>query len=201
MQIISNNCCAGYLYQLLGEKYSNPFVWGSLDFEEFEKIYLNRKKLEFFPYNARIVPEKSNIIHLETSIYKINYTHFLENPEYKTPTIVRFGHGRDIVCRNIIKRYLRRTYKSRALRYSTDDEFVFILDAAAMGGRRGRRTITREEAEKFLNWDIPKTGVRLILITKDKDLVSNSDNKIVITTSTGVDKKNADIIMERVKFK
>jgi hypothetical protein len=194
MQIVSNNCCAGYLYNMLGMKYTNPFVWGSLDFSDFRKIYLNRGKISFFPYSAKI-NKRFNTIHLETSLFSINYTHFLENESYDIPTKIKFGNSGDIVCKSIIKKYLRTIYKERSERYSSSDDFVFVLDAAADSKRRGRKTVSSEEVKEFLNWEIPE-NVMLFLITKDESVTSGSDRKIVIHTNTGVVSSNAKKIFK-----
>lgn len=198
MQIISNNCCAGYLYRLLGEGYQNPLVWGSLDFDQMERVYKRRNNLKFFPYKADI-DTRTKTVHLESPDFIVNYTHYIEDKNYEKPTRISERFGNDIFCKNIIRQYLRKIYRSRAERYNPKDKFLFILDTVADGGRHIRKLPTKKDIKNFLSWETDK-NVTLAIITKEDLKVKNKDI-IVVQTDTGVVSKNVKLLFDKLELK
>jgi len=63
MTIISNNCLGAYTYNLLGLKYTSPFIWSQTFLYDILKIVKDAKDLNFQNINLvsasnQYIPEK-----------------------------------------------------------------------------------------------------------------------------------------------
>ena len=47
MNIISNDCTAGFIYKEINEEFKNPFIWTSIDIDNFIKLIENYDTLNF----------------------------------------------------------------------------------------------------------------------------------------------------------
>ena len=50
--IISNNCVAGAIYRELGIKHANPFLWGTLTYENFDKLLDEYDNIDFTKFRV-----------------------------------------------------------------------------------------------------------------------------------------------------
>ena len=50
MNIISNNCVGGFLYNIKKEKYKNPFIWMRVTGESLKHLILDYDKIDFTNY-------------------------------------------------------------------------------------------------------------------------------------------------------
>lgn len=132
MNIISNNCLGGYIYQnLLKEEYKNPFIWtlfenpveyieliknwNNVNFDNFELI----KKGEEFKNNFQIMIDQK---------YTLSFIHvFFDKDRNNTE---KFEHTARIVGENIFSpepwKYIVDKYTQRLSRMKQEKNMIFL---------------------------------------------------------------------------
>ncbi len=120
MNIITNNCISGYLYQdQFKSDFLNPFIWSSIDFENFCRLIKYYDSLDF--NNIECTTETNNSgICLQNSLcpkiiidnkVEVNYFHYIEDKKYSSPTKVKGYTAIDDVKKYAIDCYNRRLEK------------------------------------------------------------------------------------------
>ena len=171
MNIISNNCIGGYFYREINENFKNPFIWcvirpnsmynlitqyENIDFNNIEikkdDFYHNNKPMDCF----KIIIDNKVVVH---------YTHHHFSALHNSPTKIHcdifYNKIWELVYNNYIKRITRMT----------KDPIFLLLD--------GKDYYNLEEDKKLLN-EIKQNNRKCIFITKYKELLSFSSDKILI---------------------
>lgn len=177
MNVISNNCCGGWLYKNNHVEYGNPFMWSITQYNSI--MYL---LTHFYDINwANIKFSESPLRHNTYQIIvdgqvAIHYIHCLFNKIQKQPTkVFRANIGNDIdYCQ--IWEYVYEKYMSRVKRMiANGKEPVFLLSTNVSNCHRDEYQIN-----KLL--EIP-TPFKRIVITTIPNIASYNDNNLVIYTN------------------
>ena len=120
MNIIANDCAGAYIYRdSLKCDFMNPFIWSSIDIENFSKLIQNYDTLDFKNIKCELIHNESGICKQGSYIPKVTidnqvevgYFHYIQNDKYTTPTKID-GYT---MCNDIIKytvdSYMRRIEK------------------------------------------------------------------------------------------
>lgn len=130
MNIITNNCSGGYIYKdCIKCDFMNPFIWSSIDFDNFLKLVINYDTINFRNIKCELIENNSNICKNKSLVPKltidntidIHYFHYIYNDKYQTPTKIE-GYT---MCNDIIEYtidcYIRRLEKMK-------DDPIFVWD-------------------------------------------------------------------------
>ena len=107
MNIISNDCTAGFIYKEINEEFKNPFIWTSIDIDNFIKLIENYDTLNFNNISIKlelntskigVQNEKCPIITIDNKV-DIHYFHHFQkegtHPELNTEE--RYIYDEDII--------------------------------------------------------------------------------------------------------
>ena len=61
MNIISNDCTASFIYKEINEEFKNPFIWTSIDIDNFIKLIENYDTLNFNNISIKLELNTSEI--------------------------------------------------------------------------------------------------------------------------------------------
>ena len=170
MNIICSNCVGSRLYQELGIRYNNPFMWCRMNYDSFRILMTNFNSISFNEFRYAKDNGISSII-IDNRI-TVPYPHYLQDDLYEIPTLIESGKYdvRDVHY-NDIKSFTIEKYKSRLGRMNVLDENVFVLVD------NEKQFFTDEDIGDFLTTDIPH---RKVLVT-NRNVQSNRTPIIYIT--------------------
>lgn len=90
MNIVSNNCLGGHMYNIYGTEFENPFIWSAISPEHMIKLINNFYDINFCGIKFDMCTRyQTNIMLLNNSIH-IKYIHYI--PDDKYAQIERIGH-------------------------------------------------------------------------------------------------------------
>ena len=123
MNIISNNCTAGFIYKnLLNTVFENPFIWCRIFNEDFLYLIENYNKINFNDFKLQRYTEnlvnKTNpfYIKVENKI-DIHYSHYYFEHSANKPLIVKKGAGADFyynkIWETVVNNYLKRLQRMK----------------------------------------------------------------------------------------
>lgn len=131
MNIISNNCTGGFIYQtILKSEFQNPFIWCRILPDDFIFLLKNKEKINFnnisLEKTAKELEENKPIFYINVDD-KINlyYTHYWFNKRYDKP----YKENNEIKY-NKIWEYIVDKYFDRLKRMKEQKETVIVLDNA-----------------------------------------------------------------------
>ncbi len=136
MNIISNNCVGGSIYQELNMQYQNPFVWCFITGNNFFKLINEYDSIDF--NNIKVlnsvldkdIKEYDNTysINIDDKIYA-HYIHYIKDDNYDVPTKksdITGEHSRDILYKDA-KLLCVNNYNKRLLRMNEAPIFIISL--------------------------------------------------------------------------
>lgn len=129
MNIISNDCTAGFIYREINEEFKNPFIWTSIDIDNFIKLIENYDtlnfnnisiKLELNTSKISVQNEKYPIITIDNKV-DIHYFHHFqkEGIHSELNTEERYIYDEDII------NYVKQIYFSRISRMTESPIFIW----------------------------------------------------------------------------
>lgn len=135
MNIISNDCLGAYVYQdQLKIDFQNPFIWCSINIENFVKLIDNYDKIDFKNIECDLQLNDSGIcqqgsytprIIIDNKV-DVNFFHYIQSEKYDSPTKIN-GYT---MCKDILDytkvSYLRRLEK-------TNSNPIFVWDVTMCG--------------------------------------------------------------------
>lgn len=121
MNIISNNCVGGFLYNKMNEKYKNPFIWMRITGESLKTLITQYDKIDFKKYELQ-KDENWNMYIIIDGKVKIHYSHYKFDKVYDKPTKVN-----DCIKYNKIWEYVVEKYEKHISNMS--EEPYFVIDA------------------------------------------------------------------------
>ena len=134
MNIIANDCAGAYMYQ---DQYKcdfmNPFIWSSINIENFQKLIKLYDVLDFKNIESELIVNTSGICKQNSLIPKliidnkieVNYFHYIQNEAYKTPTKVQ-GY----TMYNNIEQYTVDCYERRLNKMTERPIFIWDVTKA-----------------------------------------------------------------------
>lgn len=127
--IISNDCVGGYIYRdWLKLDNLNPFIWSSIDLDNFCKVIASYNKIDFSNIKCELVFNDSGICKQGSMVPKITidndievyFFHYMYDTNFLSPT-KRSGYT---MCENIIS-YTVDSYARRVKRMTEEPVFVW----------------------------------------------------------------------------
>lgn len=140
--IISNDCVGGYIYKdWLKTDNQNPFIWSSIDIENFIKIVEFYNDIDFRKIKCELVLNNSGICKQGSLIPKIiidddievNYFHYIYDKAFKAPTS-RSGYT---LYENIIS-YTIEAYNRRLIRMVERPTFIWDVTRIKWYNKTGK---------------------------------------------------------------
>lgn len=132
MNIISNNCLGGYIYQnILHEEYKNPFIWTLFENpDDYINMIRNYNKINFD--NIELTRKghgfSNNLQLLIDNKYLLSFIHIFFDPTRNTTAY--FEHTPRIVGENILTpepwKYIVDKYKQRLSRMKKESSTIFL---------------------------------------------------------------------------
>lgn len=174
MNVISNNCCGGWLYTHNKMEYNNPFMWSITQYDSI--MYLLQHFYEINWANIKLsespLRNKTYQICVDKHV-AIHYIHCLFNKDKSKPTkIFRPTIGNDIDY-SLIWEYVYDKYITRVKRMiHTAEEPIFLLSPDASSC-----TWSNDQIKALLG---TKTCFKCILITTNLDISTKNDNFMII---------------------
>lgn len=128
MNIISNDCTAGFIYKAINEEFKNPFIWTSIDIDNFIKLIENYDtlnfnnisiKLELNTSEISVQNEKCPVITIDNKVDIHYFYHFQkEGTHSELNTEERYIYDEDII------NYVKQMYFSRISRMKESPIFI-----------------------------------------------------------------------------
>lgn len=89
MNIICNNCVGARLYEVTKQQFPNPFMWMSIDYDDFIKLIENYDSIDFNNPTFELETYKNNdyesvLVILDNDI-KLHYIHYIQDNSKDTP--------------------------------------------------------------------------------------------------------------------
>ena len=172
MNIISNNCLAGYLYQQLKISYSNPFIWTSIYGDSLETLVFNFDKIDFSNYEIH-KDTKWNFWFIIDNKIRVDFTHHKfdanANVPYKKDSNLFY---------NKIWEYIVNKYDNRLCKMN--EEPVFVLDFWKTQYKQKKhlcslKTLNEESYfEMWLNKDYPHKTIIIQPFIKENKKIKNN---------------------------
>ena len=129
MNIISNDCTAGFIYREINQEYKNPFIWTSIDLDNFIKLIENYDTLNFENISIKLEKNTSKIsvqnelcpVITIDGIVDIHCFHYFQKEGKKAEinTKERYIYDQDIV------NYTKKVYLSRLERMTEEPVFIW----------------------------------------------------------------------------
>lgn len=132
MNIVSNNCLGGYIYQnLLHEEYKNPFIWTLFENpDDYIEIIRNWNNVNFdnFEITKKGKEFKNNFQIIIDEKYPLSFIHIFFDAQRNT--IEKFEHTPRIVGENILTpkpwEYIVEKYTQRLARMKNENDTIFL---------------------------------------------------------------------------
>ena len=121
MNIISNNCVGGFLYNIKKEKYKNPFIWMRVTGESLKHLILDYDKIDFTNYELT-KDNNWNFSIIVDNYITIHYSHYKFDAKYNKPTKVD-----NCIRSNKIWAYIIEKYEVRCKEMV--EKPIFVIDA------------------------------------------------------------------------
>lgn len=164
MNLISNCCISGYIYQFLNKQFMNPFQWCFIEPRDLIYLMTHYNRIDFNKYKLIKSIEHPNSYVLELNEYcRLKFIHYIED---KNEDFKMCNHN--IKSKNIIE-YINKKWKERLSRMKEPPVFLYLA-----------RT---HKHSPNINTDFIKieSKFKRILICNDKELLKyNSKNILVI---------------------
>ena len=173
MNIISNDCTAGFIYKNINMQYMNPFIWTSIDINNFIKLIENYDSINFLNItNIQLINNNSKIsiqnelcptITIDNKINIYFFHHFQkENTHSELNTNKRYIYDENII------EYVKKIYYNRIQRMCEHPVFIWSDTDYKWYG---------ENLEKLNN--------------------IKTNYKIIVYTNKSIDFKNENIIVKK----
>lgn len=177
MFVISNNCCGGYLYNHIGVKYNNPFIWHRMTYDSVYFIMRNFNKIDWLDYGFEKSTSVKNTFNIKVgNNISIHYAHYVfdKNASVITKnttfdkTKYDFWQGDVKYCKIwelINEKYLTRTKRMLELK----EEPAFII--------RDDEKYVKEPSKTYTINDIINAAVpyKRIIITENNKLKADNE--------------------------
>ena len=121
MNIISNNCVGGFLYNIKKEKYKNPFIWMRVTGESLKHLILDYDKIDFTNYELT-KDNNWNFSIIVDNYITIHYSHYKFDAKYNKPTKVD-----NCIRSNKIWEYIIEKYEVRCKEMV--EKPIFVIEA------------------------------------------------------------------------
>lgn len=118
MNIVSNSCIGACLYKQCHNTFNNPFMWNVIDFDSFVYLIEHWNEIDFYDYEL-IKDDKWIFSILIENKIKIQYVHYIFNPNYSHPTLDKAGN----ILYNKIWEYIVERYDTRLSRMLDNKEY------------------------------------------------------------------------------
>lgn len=177
MNLISNNCLGGYIYQnLIKQEYKNPFIWTLFENpDEYIELIRNWNNTNFNNYELTKRGEglKNNFQILIDDKYTLSFIHVFFDPVKNNEE--KFEHTPRIVGENIYSskpwEYIVKTYQKRLDRMKKENYTVFLYFEPNLKCSKLQELPSILEANKFKG----------IIFTDDKRIKGNKYVKVYPT--------------------
>lgn len=195
MILISNDCCAGYIYKYtLKTKFNSPTIWSSLCFNDFYYLVKNYNKINFLNYEInRDDPNKLEkfYIYIDNNI-KLYFNHYRFDINEKVPKQDGIN-----VYYNKIWEYIVEKYKIRTERMKTDNQicFVFHID----GLKEDYKSHKYDKQIKDLISYCETNKIKLLLLTENPMINDYNYVKEIIVTRNWFNEINSTDIQNQIK--
>ena len=182
MLVLSNNCCAGYLYNHLQQQYNNPFIWCRVSYDDMLYIIENFKDINWKDYEFEKAQLCPNTYNIKIGDIRIHYPHYIFDPNAETPIKDKnfdkskydFWMGDVRYCR--IWKLIDEKYNTRTNRMLTSSEqpcFIIRDDERFVDNHpRSKKTTIQD----IIN---SKSSYKRIVITSNRNLIGNENCKII----------------------
>ena len=180
MNIIANDCTGAYLYtEQLKQDFQNPFIWSSIDIDNFCILIEKFNVLDFNNISYRLIENNSDVCKNGSQVVQITidntvdvyYFHYIYNTKYKTPTKAE-GHTQ---CSCIVQ-YALDTYRRRLEKMI--EKPIFLWDASQKKWYNKSNVNIIERLKNI------KTDYTIIVYAANIEN-SRNDNMILIKNTTG----------------
>lgn len=164
MNIISNNCCAGFIYKnLINQEYKNPFIWTLIYENDFLNLIKNYDRINFNNYTlenmySKLIEDKGIFYINIDNLVKCYFIHYHFNKLYNTITKIKSDIKYNKIWEYIIKKYNERVLKLKKCNESP----IFLID-----NQYGCCEHIINESIKICN----EKNYKLIIITEDKNKI------------------------------
>ncbi len=167
MNLISNCCISGYIYQFLNQEFKNPFQWCFMEPTDLLWLMTHYNKLHFSSYELIKSTEHPNsYICVIDKAVKCKFIHYIEDAS------TTFKINNHNVKSNNIKSYIEQKYKERLSRMTEQPVFLYLSK------------IHKHNTDSNENFVKVKSNFKRILICDDKNMLQyNSNNLLVIYDS------------------
>lgn len=179
MNIIGNNCCGGYVYNMLNTEYENPFIWSVIFADDMLKLIENFDSINFDNYEMinlkKEITDKNKLGWWQPRIFgflidntfSVYFIHVKYGTQIK-PTKI----GTDIFY-NKNYEYVYEKYEKRLKRMLTNNEEPkFLVIAYDYNGW------SKEKIEKLVSLN---TQHKILLITEENVKTENPNIQIITT--------------------
>lgn len=185
--IICNNCVGARLYEIKGIQFNNPFMWSLIWYDDFKKIILDLKDINYQKFSFNNDDGISKIIIDDT--IEVKYIHYKQDERYDKPTKLE-TNSLDIHYKDI-KEYCCEKYIKRLQRMTFDSEFVFILVDDK------KLSMTDDDINDFLNIPIPYQRIcvtpRTYIKSKTTPILYTNETNTKAVAKLILDKKLVEI--------
>ena len=127
MNIVSNNCIGGRLYEVRNEQFANQFIWARILHSDFIYLINNFDNIDFSNVSFNLEYYKSkdyqNVICKLDNKISMHFTHYVYNENYETP----YKKDLDVLYKNILE-YSKDKYFNRLKRMSGKPIFVYSFN-------------------------------------------------------------------------
>lgn len=184
MNIISNDCTAGFIYRELNQKYGNPFIWTSINLDNFIKLienydtinFSNMTDIKLIENNSKISVqhEMCPVIMIDNLIDVYYFHHFYkEGVSEEQNTTKRYIYDENI------SEYVLESYKRR-LNNMTENPIFILSDSDCYKWYKS-------DLKRFNNI---KTSHKIIIYTH-KEVSFDNPNILVVK------KEHNDVLIEK----
>lgn len=168
MNLVGNSCISSYIVRdIIGQKFTNPFVWCIMDFDSCYNLVKYWDELNFWNYDI-IKDNDWNFSILIDNKVKVQFVHYIFS---KADTVIRKKDNN--VYYNHIWEYIDEKYKKRIANIKSEKP-IFIFATANYGFER-HKPFTLEQQKK-----LEALNSQYKIIFSFKDMIK-SDNIICIT--------------------
>lgn len=146
MNLISNDCIGAYLYRdCFKTEYKNPFIWSSINIDNFLILYEFYDRIDFSSYKCDVVVNNSGICKQNSLIPKIiidnkvevNYFHYIQDEKYNQPTR---NDGYTLI--NDVKGYAIDCYKERLNLMNETPIFIWDVTSCKWYNKSGKNPVS-----------------------------------------------------------
>lgn len=174
MNIIANDCVTGYIYKNhLKCQNQNPFIWSSIDLDNFCTLIENYNKINFHNIKCDLVLNNSGICKQGSltpkividNLIEVNYFHYVYDASYVSPSkIGPYTMYNDIIA------YTVNAYKQRLDRMTEEPMFVWDVTKILW--------YNKEKESPFEKFKLLKTDFKIIIY--QPNIENSIKNNIVL---------------------